>query len=161
LGLQIDLGGYGKGYAVDRMAELLQEWDIENFLIHGGMSSVLARGKMSGENGWPVSISDPYKTNNTINKYILNNRAMSGSGLQKGSHIIDPRTALPLQVKCSVWTFASDAATCDALSTAFMVMSIEEINQYCSEHTDIFSVILNDENYGKDQQRLLQFGNNK
>ncbi len=158
--VHFDLGGYGKGYAVDRMAELLQEWDINNFLIHGGMSSVLARGELKGEKGWPVSISDPFNTHKTIDKYILKNRAMSGSGLQKGSHIIDPRTALPLQVKRAVWTFAPDAATCDALSTAFMIMSLSEIEQYCEQHPDIFSAILNDDNNsGKENDRMLCFGN--
>ena len=41
-GVQIDLGGIGKGYAVDLMAELLEEWGIVRALVHGGFSSVLA-----------------------------------------------------------------------------------------------------------------------
>ncbi|MBN2411727.1 FAD:protein FMN transferase [candidate division KSB1 bacterium] len=157
--VRIDLGGYGKGYAVDRMAELLQEWDINSFLIHGGMSSVLARGELTGEKGWPVSISDPFHSHKMISKYILKNRAMSGSGLQKGSHIIDPRTAAPLRKKRAVWTFASDAAECDALSTAFMIMSLMEIEQYCGQHPDIYSVILNENDVNeKENNRMHCFG---
>ena len=41
-GARLDLGGIGKGYAVDRMAELLEEWEIPRALVHGGYSSVLA-----------------------------------------------------------------------------------------------------------------------
>ena len=41
-GVQVDLGGIGKGYAVDLMAELLEEWGLERALVHGGFSSVLA-----------------------------------------------------------------------------------------------------------------------
>ena len=40
--IRVDLGGVGKGYAVDRMAEMLKEWSIDLRLIHGGFSSVLA-----------------------------------------------------------------------------------------------------------------------
>jgi len=157
--VHIDLGGYGKGYAVDRMADLFQEWDISNFLIHGGMSSVLARGELLGEKGWPVSISDPFNSYKTINKYILKNRAMSGSGLLKGSHIIDPRTASPLQVDRAVWTFAPDAASCDALSTAFMIMPFAEIEKYCEQHPDIFTAILNvDNNSGGKNKKMHYFG---
>ncbi len=157
--VRIDLGGYGKGYAVDRMAELLQEWDINNFLIHGGMSSVLARGELTGEQGWPVSISDPFNSHKMIDKFILNNKAMSGSGLQKGSHIIDPRKAAPLEKKRAVWTFAPDAAECDALSTAFMIMSLVEIEQYCTQHPDIYCVILNDiDGNEQENNRIHCFG---
>jgi thiamine biosynthesis lipoprotein ApbE len=35
-------GGLGKGYAVDRMAEVLEEWEVHRALLHGGRSSVLA-----------------------------------------------------------------------------------------------------------------------
>jgi thiamine biosynthesis lipoprotein len=41
-GAKLDLGGIGKGYAVDRMAELLLEWEIPRAMVHGGYSSVRA-----------------------------------------------------------------------------------------------------------------------
>ena len=47
--INLDLGGFGKGYAIDLMAQLFREWDIESALIHGGKSSVLALAEPPGE----------------------------------------------------------------------------------------------------------------
>ena len=58
-GVRIDLGGIGKGYAVDLMAELLEEWGLEQALVHGGFSSVLALEAPPGRDGWPLTLSDP------------------------------------------------------------------------------------------------------
>ncbi len=58
-GVQIDLGAIGKGYAVDLMAELLEEWGLERALVHGGFSSVLALEPPEGRDGWPLTLSDP------------------------------------------------------------------------------------------------------
>ena len=72
----------------------------------------------------------------------LHNRALGSSGLQKGQHIIDPRTIQPVKGRNAAWSSAPDAATADALSTAFMVMSLDEIEQYCSNHQDIMAMIM-------------------
>ncbi|MFO7694727.1 MAG: FAD:protein FMN transferase, partial [Vicinamibacterales bacterium] len=58
-GVRIDLGGIGKGYAVDLMADLLEEWELEQALVHGGFSSVLALEAPAGCDGWPLTLSDP------------------------------------------------------------------------------------------------------
>ena len=58
-GVRVDLGGIGKGYAVDLMAELLEEWGLEVALVHGGFSSVLALEPPAGRDGWPLTLSDP------------------------------------------------------------------------------------------------------
>ena len=58
-GVQVDLGGIGKGYAVDLMAELLEEWGLQRALVHGGFSSVLALEPPAGRDGWPLTLSDP------------------------------------------------------------------------------------------------------
>ena len=54
-GVQVDLGGIGKGYAVDLMAELLEEWGLQVALVHGGFSSVLALEPPAGRDGWPLT----------------------------------------------------------------------------------------------------------
>ncbi|MFZ2145876.1 MAG: FAD:protein FMN transferase [Sedimentisphaerales bacterium] len=157
--VQVDLGGIGKGYAVDRMAELLREWSIETVLISGGYSSVLALDAPTGTKGWPLTISNPDNRKQILARPCLQCRALSGSGLQKGRHIIDPRTAQPVKGKLAAWASASDAATADALSTAFMVMSPDEIRQYCSRHPEVSAMIM-PEGEGKDAQKdkILHFG---
>src|SRR6187551_3081936 len=57
-GMSVNLNSMGKGYALDRMAELLAQHDIDDYLLHGGKSSVLARGNQPGsdDTGWRVAI---------------------------------------------------------------------------------------------------------
>jgi thiamine biosynthesis lipoprotein len=140
--LKIDLGAIGKGYAVDRMAELLGEWSIYDVLISGGSSSVLALGYPPEAKGWPLTISDPTDRNKTLVQLCVTNRALSGSGLETGRHIIDPRTTEPVEGKIAAWACAPDAATSDALSTAFMVMSAEEIKNFCKKYSDICAMFI-------------------
>ena len=157
--VQIDLGGIGKGYAIDKMAELLGDWSIDAALIHGGYSSALAVGSPPGTKGWPVTLSNPRKLKQTLTALFLKNQALSGSGVQKGRHIIDPRTAQPVEGRCAAWACAGDAATADALSTAFMVMSPDEVRQYCSRHQDVPAMlILHDDTKKKQKERILHFG---
>jgi len=156
--LHIDLGGYGKGYAVDRMAESLLEWDIETYILHGGLSSVRAHGDMSGQAGWPVSISNPFQNYAPLRQFNLHNRCMNGSGLQKGNHIIDPRSGRPLMISRAAWAFSPDAATGDALSTAFMVMSLDEIEQFCLTHQEFQAVIIETANTQPDAEKVSYFG---
>lgn len=165
--VQIDLGGIGKGFAVDRMAELLREWSIDVALISGGYSSVLAlnappdtiRRVASQQEGWPVTLSNPHNRKQTLARLYLQGRAVGASGLQKGLHIIDPRTARPAKGKIAAWACATDAATVDALSTAFMVMSPDEIGKYCSHHPDVQAmVILQGEEKELQKGQILRFG---
>ena len=158
-GVQIDLGGIGKGYAVDKMAELLDEWSIDVALIHGGYSSVLALGAPKGTKGWPVTLSHPRKRKQALARLVLENRAVSGSGLQRGWHIVDPRTARPVEAKSATWTCARDAATTDALSTSFMVMTPDEVKEYCSRHRDVSAMLVMAQ-WGKEprQEKILTFG---
>jgi len=157
--VQVDLGGIGKGYAVDKMAELLGDWSIDTALIHGGRSSVLARGALPGTKGWPVTLSNPVNRKQTLAHLYLKDNALSGSGLQRGRHIIDPRTAQPIEGKLAAWASAPTAAIADALSTAFMVMSPDQVRQYCLRHSDTLAmVIIEETSKDKRQEKILRFG---
>ncbi len=138
-GLQLDLGAFGKGYAVDRMVLVLKEWDIPAALIHGGSSSAYAFG---GEEGWLVTISHPQDHSKILCSFCLQEMALSGSGVQKGFHIIDPRQGQPIQNRPAAWVIAPDAATSDALSTAFMVMPEGEIREFCAQHPELAAALL-------------------
>ncbi len=137
----IDLGGFGKGYAVDQLAALLEEWDLDTFLIHGGASSVITRGS-PGKKGWDLSLSSPAMERPVIYSLILNNMALGGSGLVKGNHVIDPRSGQPVMHHLAAWVMAPDAATADALSTAFLVLTVDEIEEYVSSRKNIGALVL-------------------
>ncbi len=152
----IDLGGFGKGYALDRMAELLREWSIDTALVHGGASSALALGAPPEAAGWPLTLSSPGYSRQVLARLSLQDRALSGSGLRKGQHIIDPRTACPVEGRVAVW---ASAPTADALSTAFMVMEPEEVKQYCSNHPEVLAMILLDgQGWEVQDDNILRFG---
>jgi FAD:protein FMN transferase len=140
--IRVDLGGVGKGYAVDRMAETLREWSIDRALIHGGFSSVLALDAPPGLKGWPVTLSHPMDRSRTLARLDIEHISVSGSGVEKGRHIIDPRTGRPVESKLATWSIACDAARADALSTAFIVMSESEVMNFCREHADVRGLLI-------------------
>lgn len=140
--IRVDLGGVGKGYAVDRMADLLREWSIDRALIHGGFSSVLALDAPQGMAGWPVTLSDPKDRRRTLARVQLAGASVSGSGVEKGRHIIDPRTGEPAEGKSATWSIAPDATRADALSTAFMIMTAEEVRAYCVDHPQVRALLV-------------------
>lgn len=153
--VRLDLGGIGKGYAIDQMAGLLSDWSIDTALLHGGFSSVLAIGAKS----WPLTLSNPTNHRQILASIFLKGRAFSGSGLQKGPHIIDPHTGRPVENKVAAWACAANAATADALSTAFMVMSPDNIKQYCTNHSDTLAMVLVKQQDAKaNESSILRFG---
>ncbi len=167
--VRIDLGGVGKGYAVEQMGKLLREWSIETALVHGGCSSVLALNGPAQTKGWPVTFSNPENRKEILAKFDLQNRALSGSGMEKGGHIIDPRTGRAVVGKIAAWVCADGAGMADALSTAFMVMTPREVEEYCKEHQTVSAMVMIKKPGGKNlppeiaknevsQGKILRFG---
>ena len=140
--LRVDLGGFGKGYAIDRVCELLADWEIDNCLIHSGGSTVKAMGKLNGYNGWPISVSNPSNPSQNIAEIILKDQSLSGSGEQKGTHIINPKTLLPIKKTVAAWSITNSAAISDALSTSFMIMEIEDFEEFCNNNDFISGIVV-------------------
>lgn len=149
-GVVVDLGGIGKGYAVDRLAEFLRDWEIGDALIHSGESTALAMGS------WSVAIRDPGAQAEGLERFSLRDRALSGSGIAlHGAHILDPRTGRPAGGKLATWAAAPNAALSDALSTAFMVMSPDEVGAYCAVHPEVSAILLSESGAGRE---VIRFG---
>jgi len=151
--LDLDLGGIGKGYTLDRAAHVFLDWDIDRSLLHSGTSTALARGDAPGldpgEKGWPVGAGTVSGLARPQSRLFLKDRALSGSGTEvKGQHIIDPRTGCPADRHLAAWVSHPRAAVADALSTAFMAMTLEEIERYCDLHPEVWALIFtNDRAY--------------
>ncbi len=157
--VQVDLGGIGKGYALDRMANLLSDWDIDTALISGGSSTVLALKGPDDIKGWPVTLGNPLNRKETLGRFYLQNRSLSGSGLRKGQHIIDPRIGRPVKEKAGAWACTRGAAKSDALSTAFMVMRPKEFERYCSKHPDVLGMlVIEGEDKDSGKGKIMRFG---
>jgi FAD:protein FMN transferase len=122
--LEFDLGAIGKGFALDRMAELLRDWDCPSFLLVAGGSSILAGDPPPSAPGWSCGLGE----DNASQRFFLTEASLSGSGLAvKGAHILDPRTGRPASRQNRAWVLADTAAQSDALSTACMVLSESEL----------------------------------
>ena len=102
-GVHLDLGGVGKGYAVDLMAELLDEWDLERALVHGGFSSVLALDAPDDDGGWALTFSDPRQPSRVLERLSLCQTAVGASGIRKTDHVVDPRSGVPIRERLASW----------------------------------------------------------
>ncbi len=135
--VRVDLGGIGKGYAVDCLLDHLREWDIEDVLISGGASSIAARG-----GDWPVTLRHPQNPSEILARLELHDKAMGASGLEKGAHIIDPRRGRPARDAVAAWVIAADATTADAFSTALMVLSPKEAQVILAANPELAAMII-------------------
>ena len=158
-GVKINLGGIGKGYTLDRVAELFEQHSIHDFVIHGGQSSVLARGG-SGEQiadpppeqrCWHVGISHPTAAGVRLAQVKLCNQALGTSGTarqgffyrgKRYGHIIDPRTGWPTSHFLSTTVISNSAAVSDALATAFFVMKPEDVYAFCENRAELKVVLV-------------------
>lgn len=152
-GLEINLASIGKGYALDRCAELLRGSSVSEFVLHGGQSSVLVAGSQNleqPETGWLIGLVHPVLPTVRVGQVRLRDRALGTSGCQRQAivhdgvrlgHIIDPRTGWPTTESISVTVTAPTAALADALSTAFSVMRVDQIENYCRQHAEISAIV--------------------
>jgi thiamine biosynthesis lipoprotein len=114
-GVELDPGGIGKGYAVDRMVTILKDYGIRVGLVSAAGSSIYGLGAPPGEKGWRVQIRDPKNAAKSVAEVYLKDESMSTSGNYEKffraegkiySHIMDPRTGYPSEGMLSVSVLA-------------------------------------------------------
>lgn len=129
-GVELDPGGIGKGYAVDRAVEILKRDGIETALISAGGSSIYALGAPPGRNAWSVGIQNPRSTAEYAGTVELKNESLSTSGstekffVAEGktwSHIMDPRTGYPAQGVLSVSVVAPRTIDSEAWAKPYFI----------------------------------------
>lgn len=134
-GMQLGLGGIGKGYALERAAELLRARGFEDFMLVGG-GQVVTRGRRGGR-PWRVGLRDPRGAADEVFARVeLEDASLSTSADNESffvvdgrryHHILDPRTGWPAASGLtSATVLHRDATLADALSTALLVLGREK-----------------------------------
>ncbi len=125
----LDLGAIGKGFSLDRMAEVLGEWGANRALLVAGGSSILALDPPVEGRGWEITLGS-----GALRRHLwLQRQSVGSSGTSvKGQHILDPLTLRPPALVHRTWALCDSAAESDALSTAWMCLSREEIAEICA-----------------------------
>ena len=137
-GMELDLGGIAKGYAVDRVVELLKEQRIEQAFVSAGGSTLYGLGAPPDSPGWEVKLQDPltpHDPKKSAATVLLKNQCLSVSGNYEKffkvrgvtySHIMDPRTGRPVENMLSVAVITQTGTDGDALDNAFYVQGVEK-----------------------------------
>lgn len=130
-GVELDPGGIGKGYAVDRMVEVLKAKGITIALVSASGSSIYGLGAPPGEpRGWRIMIRDPKNERKSVAEVFLKNESMSTSGSYEKffvaenhlySHIMDPRTGYPAPGMLSVSILTPRTIDSEAWAKPFFI----------------------------------------
>lgn len=130
--LYVDLSTIAKGYGVDKVAELLEQSHISNYLVEIGGEMRVAGHKSSGER-WRIAVEKPVSNERSVQEIIsIGDNAIATSGDYRNyyeeqgvrySHLIDPRTGSPIQHNLVAVTVVHPSSmTADGLATALIVM---------------------------------------
>lgn len=131
-GMGVTLDGIAKGYVVDRMAGLLSERGLTDFLVNAG-GDVRAAGRREDGRSWRVGIQDPDKTGLFPDIVTLDGMAVATSGSYEiyfdpdrvHHHIVDSRNGSSPRQSRSVSVVAPTAMEADALATGVFLMDPE------------------------------------
>lgn len=129
--MRLDVGSIGKGYAVDRAAEILRRRGIDRALISAGGSTIYGIGAPPDQAGWLVHLRDP--SEHFGPEVLLKDNSVSTSEQTSGSvlgnkpagHIIDPQQGMPLKTSFAVSVVANAATASDALSTTLLLLGAD------------------------------------
>ena len=139
---KVDLSAIAKGFAVDRVAKLLIDRNIKNFMVEVG-GEVRVLGKAEGGRTWRIGIEQPNRSlqRSIARIALLNDKALATSGDYRNFHVIDgktyshtinPVTCLPIDNRmASAAVAADDCTTADAFATAIMVLGPEKGMKIC------------------------------
>ena len=132
-GMSLDLGGIGKGYALDEAAAILKEAGVAHALLHGGTSTAYAFGRPRETGAWKVAVPAPGDAagDDLLAVAPLRDEALSVSavwgktfeaGGQAFGHVLDPRAGRPVGGALLAAVATASATDADALSTALLVL---------------------------------------
>ncbi|MBD3288489.1 hypothetical protein GF337_06755 [candidate division KSB1 bacterium] len=157
-GVKIDLGGIGKGVALEKVDELLSQYDVQNAFISFGESSIMVKGNHPCGESWRVGIQHVYQPGVSIHTFELKDMSLSTSGMRslQGSneieqrfHIIDPCTGHMVRDQKTISVTSSSAVEAEALSTALMTSDIDNARRILQQFPECHAIEIR---YGQDKK---------
>ena len=149
-GTRIDLGGIGKGYAVDKAISVLKQNGISSALINFA-GNIYTFGTPPGKDSWVIGLQHPRESEGLLGTFDIKDKAVSTSGDyekffiiegKRYSHIIDPRTGNPVKGIVSATIVTGNAARADALSTGVFVLGLEKGMDLIEQLSDVEGIIV-------------------
>jgi thiamine biosynthesis lipoprotein len=162
-GMEIDLGGFGKGYALEKVKMLLEKHAVNNAVISFGDSSILAIGNHPYGDCWKVGIRHLLDTGKSAYTFDLKNEALSSSGMpdqhlnseRNGCHIINPETGKYREAIKTVSVCSGSPLDSEVLSTAITAADSIKRKKIFNNFPGCRAVEINySENSGEDVKRL-------
>ena len=161
-GLEMDPGGIGKGYAVDKIVEILKEDGVTSALVSASGSSIYGLGAPPNEPGWKIKIRNPKDASKTAVEVVLKDMSLSTSGnyekffFAEGklySHIMDPRTGYPSEGMLQVSVVSPKTIDSEAWCKPYYIRG----RAWAAQHKKPeFKVLLCEDKSGSDQCAWLQ-----
>lgn len=161
--MMIDCGAIAKGYGVDRIARLLSQKGVRNYMVEIG-GEVVTKGRNPEGHRWKIGVSKPTPAGTEGDEDLqtvieLENAAVATSGNYRNyyikdgrryAHTIDPASGRPVQHSLlSATVLAPDCATADAYATAFMVMGVEGAQRILKSHKELKAYLIYEDKQGK------------
>ncbi len=149
-GAGLDLGGIGKGYALDAAGRVLREAGVRNALLNFG-GQVLALGAPPGEGGWVVEVADPTDRFHPVLRLKVRDASVATSAnTERGvwrngewmGHVLDPHSGHSATFQGSATSVAADATRADAYATALLVMGSGNGLEWAEGREDVAAAFL-------------------
>jgi len=153
-GMKIGFGAIGKGYAADATKKLMKSLGVSSGIINAS-GDLTSWGKKPDGTDWQVGISNPENPAKVFSWFPVRDAALATSGNyekyvtlegKQYSHIMDPRTGMPVSGIKSVTVFAPKAELADAFATAVFIMGIDTGIDTISQLPGMSCIIVDAEN---------------
>jgi thiamine biosynthesis lipoprotein len=151
-GMAIDLGGIAKGYAVDRVFDVLRSLGYTNFIVNAGGD--LRVGGTKNNQPWSIGIQNPRDPQKLLARISVSDMAVATSGdyekffiyeRKRYHHIFDPKNGFPTEGCQSVTIATKDCITADGLATAVFVLGPEKGFSLCQRLNGVQCLIVDRE----------------
>ena len=140
-----DLGGYAKGYAIERIKKMLLDVNVKHALVNFGDSSIAAIGHHPFGDCWSVSIENPFRKGEVLKEIELRNEDLSTSGNAPSHkyHIFNPATKEFNEQQKVVCVKSKNSIDAEVLTTTLMIATIKQKEKIESNFTIEETIIFN------------------